>query len=219
MAELINFQTEDGVTIVADWYPVEEARAHALLLHMMPATKEAWPAFAAELNARGIAALAIDERGHGESTMGGELLFKNFTDEEQQDKILDVRAALTWLVSKGATAASTIVIGGSIGANLTIQTLTEQKDILTGVALSPGLNYRGILTGELITKLNPGQKVLLVASDDDTHRSFETIDELNRLNPEQTEKIELSGLGHANDMLDNDPGLIKTVADWIESRL
>ncbi len=217
--EKIEFTTEDGVKIVGDWYPVENPKAHALLLHMMPATKEAWRVFATEMSARNIAALAIDERGHGESTNGGELDYMNFSDGEQQAKILDVETALSWLSEHGAKKSSTIVVGGSIGANIAIDTLTKYPNIKFGVALSPGLNYRGVKTDELIVKLNPGQKVLLVASDDDTHRSFEGINALAELNPAQTEKWERTGIGHANDMLDNDPSLIKEVVDWIEDKL
>ncbi len=214
-----SFFTSDHVRIIAHWYPATKPKAFALLLHMMPATKESWKEFATELQGRGIASLAIDERGHGESTEGNTLLYKKFTDEEQQKKIFDVRAALDWLAGKGATDENTIVVGGSIGANLTIQILTERPEIKTGVALSPGVDYRGIKTDLLITGLHEGQIVLLVASDDDEHGSFETIKKLNQLNPDQTEKIELSGLGHATEMFERQPDLIKTVAEWVESRI
>jgi len=220
MSEKISYMTSDGVKIVGDYYAVEQPKAYALLLHMMPAVKEAWQAFATELQARGIASLAIDERGHGESTMDGKLLYANFTEEEQQNKIIDVRDGLKWLAKNSrATDANTFVVGGSIGANLTIQILTERAEMRFGVALSPGLDYRGVKTDELISQLNAGQKVLLVASDDDSHRSFGSIKKLAEINPKQTEKWEESGIGHANDMLDNKPELIKSVADWIEDKL
>lgn len=219
MSEKISFKTEDGITIVGDYYPVDNARAFALLLHMMPATKEAWRDFANELSGRGIASLAIDERGHGESIEGGRLDHTQFTDQEQQMKIYDVRGALSWLEDKGATEANLVVVGGSIGANLTIKIMTERSGLKTGVALSPGLNYRGVKTDKFIKKIKDDQRILLVASADDTHRSFECIQALHELRPDVTEKIEEKKAGHANDMLSNKPEMIKTVADWVESRL
>lgn len=220
MSEKITYTTGDGIKIVGDYYAVEEPKAFALLLHMMPATKESWRAFATELQTRGIVSLAIDERGHGESTMDGALLYENFSEEEQQKKIIDVRDGLAWLANnRGATDANTFVVGGSIGANLAIQILTERAEMRFGVALSPGLDYRGVKTDELIPQLNAGQKVLLVASDDDSHRSFESIKALAEINPKQTEKIEESGIGHATTMFEKKPELIKIVADWIQNRL
>ncbi|MFH1314825.1 MAG: alpha/beta hydrolase [Candidatus Uhrbacteria bacterium] len=219
MSEKISFKTDDGVTIVGDYYAVESAKAFALLLHMMPATKEAWIEFATALTNRGIASLAIDERGHGESTEGGKLNHHEFTDQEQQMKIHDVRGALSWLADRGATDSSTVVVGGSIGANLTIKIMGDRAEIKTGVALSPGLNYRGVKTDKLIKRIADDQKILLVASDNDTHGSFECIRVLNELRPNVTDKIEERRIGHANDMLDAKPELIGTVVDWIEKRI
>ncbi len=219
MSEKISFKTEDGITIVGDYYSVESPKAYALLLHMMPATKEAWRDFANELAGRGIASLAIDERGHGESIEGGQLDYTQFTDQEQQMKIYDVRGALSWFEEKGATEANTVLVGGSIGANLTIKIMAERPELKTGVALSPGLNYRGVKTDKFIKKIKDDQRILLVASEDDTHHSFECIQALFNLRPDVTEKIEEKKIGHANDMLSNKPEMIGVVADWITSRL
>ncbi|MBU0531080.1 MAG: alpha/beta hydrolase [Candidatus Uhrbacteria bacterium] len=217
--EKISYDTEDGVEIFGDYFAVEEPKAFALLLHMMPATKESWQAFAAELQNRGIASLAIDERGHGESTMDGALLYANFTDEDQQNKIIDVRDGLKWLANNhGATDANTVVVGGSIGANLTIQILSERHDLKLGVALSPGLDYRGIKTDELIKNIADDQMLLLIASDDDKG-SFDSIQTLAGLKPDQCELVKESGIGHATAMLEKKLELVKDIADWIESKM
>ena len=219
MSEKISFKTEDGITIVADYCSVESPKAFALLLHMMPATKETWKEFASALASHGIASLAIDERGHGESTEGGTLDHTQFTSKEQQTKIHDVRGGLSWLQDQGATDANIIVVGGSIGANLTIKILSERPEIKTGVSLSPALDYHGIKTGKLIKKITSDQRILLVASNDDTHRAFEGIKALHELRPDVTEKIEEKKIGHANDMLSNKPEMIQTVVDWVENRI
>jgi alpha-beta hydrolase superfamily lysophospholipase len=67
----MSFKTVDGVTIVADYYPpVPQAGLKApivILLHMYPADRTSWADFAKQLSGIGIAALAIDMRGHGKS--------------------------------------------------------------------------------------------------------------------------------------------------------
>ena len=219
MSEKISFKTDDGITIVGDYYAVESPKAFALLLHMMPATKETWKELASALARQNIASLAIDERGHGESTEGGTLDYMQFTSQEQQKKIHDVRSGLAWLAEQGATDANTIMVGGSIGANLVIKIMGDRPGIKTGVSLSPALDYHGIKTDKLIKRITDDQKILLVASNDDTHRAFEGIKALQELRPDVTEKIEEKKIGHANDMLHAKPELIGIVVSWIESRL
>ena len=72
--------TSGAVTIVGNYYKGSADRG-ALLVHMMPATKESWGAFARVLEKQGYHVLAIDMRGHGESD-GGPVGYKNFSDEE-----------------------------------------------------------------------------------------------------------------------------------------
>ena len=84
------------------------------------------------------------------------------------------------------------------------------------IALSPGLLYRNVSTDDKIVKLHEGQRVLLVASDDDQHRAYEGVQQLHALNPTQTDLILLSGLGHAEAMFDKDPTLMGRVIDWLK---
>lgn len=206
MSDQITFTTSDGITIVGTYQRSNDQKG-AILLHMMPADRTSWITTAQKLDEQGYASLAIDERGHGESTMNGILNYKNFTDEEQQAKILDAEAALTYLLHQGFSKENIVVMGASIGANLAIQLLTRHPELPLAIALSPGLNYRGIKTDELITQLHPGQKVILVASEEDVE-SFESARTLQRLNPSQTVLIERKDLGHGTTMTDKDPALL-----------
>ncbi len=229
MQEHIIFKTSDGIEIVGDYYASGPSTSSgpngkfAILLHMMPATKESWKPFAAKLVAKGYDVLAIDERGHGESTMGGTLDYKKFGEAEQQAKILDVEAAFEFLKGnpstssgpRGATEKNTVLVGASIGANLTIQFLTMHPGVAVGVALSPGLNYRGVTTDDKITKLHSGQKIVLVASDDDDRDSAASCRELHRLNEVQTVLIEKNGLGHGTTMFERDPKLMDEMINYL----
>ena len=214
------FTTSDGVKIMGDWYPAEGER-FALLLHMMPATKESWIHFAEKLGDEGISCLAIDERGHGESTKmsdGTGIDYKQFTDEQQQAKQLDVEAALEWLADNGMTERRLVVVGASIGANLMITALATHKDIPMGIALSPGLDFHGVMTSDSITFLERNQNVLLCASEDDPE-SFGSVNDLHALNTDCTHRIVLENAGHGTDIFKNDPEFMGQLVTWVTKKL
>lgn len=206
--EHITLKTTDGIEIAGIYRTPENPRGAVILLHMMPAVKESWSVFSSELEHAGYASIAIDERGHGESTMRGVLDYKKFTEVEQQAKILDVEAAFHFLQQHGFDESRIIVIGASIGANLAIQFASEHAQIPFVIALSPGLNYRGVKTDGFITQLHEGQRVILVSSDDDDRESAASCKELHRLNPSQTTLIEKNGLGHGTNMFVADSKLM-----------
>lgn len=213
MSERIVLQTTDKIEIIGSFQ--NNAHHHAaLLLHMMPATKESWDPWVKPLNEKDFATFAIDERGHGQSTMNGKLNYKAFGDDEQQKKIHDVSAALAFLHAQGFVSSDVVVIGASIGANLAIQTLVLHPEITLAIALSPGLDFRGIKIDDLIQQLHAQQKVLLVASDDDEY-SFKTNQTLHRLNPQQTVLMERKGIGHGTTMTENDPELMKELFSYL----
>ena len=207
--ETVHLKTEDQFEIVGTFRNADHERA-AILLHMMPATKESWDAFAIELDAAGYASLAIDERGHGESTMNGTKSYKTFSDTEQQTKILDVEAAFTFLVEQGFEKEEIVVIGASIGANLAIEFLARHPEVKTVVALSPSLDYHGVLAEPPIESLSFNQKAILVASNDDEY-SFDSCERLEEDHSSHTRLLRKFNLGHGTYMFENDPSLMKEI--------
>lgn len=209
MPQAISLTTSDGIEIAGIYRPCGHKRM-AIFLHMMPATKESWDAIAERFLEARIASVAIDERGHGQSTMNSALDYRVFTDKQQQAKRLDVEAAIAFAKEQGFEETQLVLLGASIGANLAIEALTNHPDIPQAVALSAGLNFRGIKTEPLIRQLHSGQQVIFVASDDDAY-SLKTQMVLHQQNPEQTMMIERSGLGHGTTMTEKDPALIDTI--------
>ncbi|TSC63142.1 MAG: alpha/beta hydrolase fold protein, partial [Parcubacteria group bacterium Athens0416_74] len=123
----ITLKTEDNLDIVGLYYPSPASKG-VLLLHMMPATKESWNEFAPKLQSEGYQVLAIDLRGHGESSAGPEG-FRNFSDLDHQKTIFDLDAGIEFLETKGVKQNNLVLIGASIGANLALQCLTEHQEI------------------------------------------------------------------------------------------
>jgi len=220
MPEKVNFDTEDGVIIYADHYASGVDGPSALLLHMMPATKESWSAFATALLSAGFShVLAIDLRGHGESVHQGNarLDYKQFEDADHQAKMMDVDAAVRWLEGQGVAKERLALVGASIGANLAIAYGAEHGEIPAVVALSPGLDYRGVTTPDKVAKYRSGQGLYLVASEED-ELSFKTDRELAAIKNGTIVK-EFRGAGHGTAMFDKAPGLMAEVVEWLGERV
>src|SRR4030042_715479 len=69
-SEEVRFPTSDGAEIAATFFrPQGKARVPAVvLLHQLGSDRHAWKALAQKLTLNNYAVLAIDLRGHGEST-------------------------------------------------------------------------------------------------------------------------------------------------------
>lgn len=216
----ITLNTKDGLEIVADYYEPSDAGSNkgAILLHMMPATRESWREFAPQLAERGYHVIAPDLRGHGESQSGSEG-YKSFTDEEHQASSQDVEASYKHLREQGVEEFS--IIGASIGANLALEFMASHADVKRGVLLSAGLNYKGLETLPLATQLKGDQGVLFVASHDDGRSSGNCVamnEELMSAIPEGPEKrlIAYENAGHGTDMFDKEnPDLAQEILQWL----
>jgi len=211
--------TKDGVKIAANLYEAENPVGWLVLTHMMPAAKESWRSFAAELQKYGYESIAVDLRGHGESEAGPDGFLK-FSDSEHQKSIMDLESAVDYLIkNRGERAAPNKIsfIGASIGANLSLQYISEHREFKTAVLLSAGLNYRGIKTKSLVKNLKAGQKVFFVSSQDNGE-NVEENQKLYDLTPAAVEKkikIYETG-GHGTDILKNQPKLMRLIIDFIK---
>lgn len=150
--------TEDGVKLIGDfWSAGDEIGSPAvLLLHMLGSNRQAWEPLIAPLYDTGFHVLAVDLRGHGES--GG--------DEDWIMAETDVQLWLDWLKEQmGVTSVS--IVGASIGSNLALIGCANDPDCITAVALSPGLDYKGVMPQQAVIEGLANRPVLLVASHGD----------------------------------------------------
>lgn len=211
-----NFKSHDGVKIYANLFTVNDPKKYVILLHMMPAIKESWNIFAQKLNEAGMSALAIDLRGHGESTEDGALDYNQFNNEDHQKYRLDVEAAIDFLKKHDATTQNIYLCGASIGANLTIDFMAKYDEIERGVALSPGLDYKGIAVEDAILKLKSNQKIFLVASDEDEY-SFQSAIKLNEKNPNNTALKKFENSGHGTTIFEKHPEFMDELIIWLNN--
>lgn len=217
MAERILFVTPDDVTIVGDWSPASTLVGAVILLHMMPLTRASWAVFLRSLNKRGLAGLAIDLRGHGESIVGPNgirLNYQEFSDNEHQSALWDVSSAVDWVRGRGIELDRITMAGASIGANLCVRQLGDEPAMPGAVLLSPG-NYRGINVLDEAQKLGSAQSLFIASSEEDID-SFSISRTLFEQAPiENKTFVPYKGGGHGTTLFTSDLQLMDKTADWL----
>lgn len=226
MPQSVTIVTADQVALAGLlWAPdqaqvLQYGRRGALLLHMMPSTKESWANFAPLLAEAGFTVLAIDLRGHGQSqgSPTHPLDYRLFTPSEHREKRLDVEAARAWFEQEqGIAPVNLAVVGASIGANLALQLTAHFPDIPAVVALSPGFDYQGITALDKVRLYRPGQQLLLAASEED-NLSFRTNRELMEIKPDSY-LHEFADAGHGTTLFVNMPEFMVKVALWLSDHV
>ena len=155
-------QAPDSTTLVADFYPASEPAPVLLLLHMLNSNRAAYDPLIPDLREAGYAILNIDMRGHGAS--GGDRLW--------DATIADMQDWVDWLETQGhMTEAGLAIIGGSIGANIALISCAETEACRGAVALSPGLDYRGVMPEAALVDGLADRTALLVAAQNDASSS------------------------------------------------
>ncbi len=209
----ITLTATDGTPLAAAYYapagaaPLAAGSAPAvLLLHMFGRTRADWDAFARELQAYGVAALALDLRGHGES--GGPADWAKAPG--------DVRTAWDWLAARPEVdRTATALIGASIGANLALITGANTPEVAAVIALSPGVDYQGVQPEGALANFG-ARPVFLIASQNDAF-AYASV---RQLAPELTagETYYFTGSAHGTELF-ADPALATLLLDWLTKQL
>ena len=204
----VTVTAEDGTPLSAEFIPGvgDGQRPSVLFVHMVNSDLRAWDELALQLTFEGINTLAFDLRGHGET--GG--------SPDWEASAADVQVLYQYLRQRPETDPSrTAIVGASIGANLALVTAAEESGVDAVVALSPGLDYQGIETLDVVSGMS-GVPLLLVASSEDAY-AFESAQTLNQ-NASTSELVSLVGAGHGTEMLGNAPGLNLAILTWLSAR-
>jgi uncharacterized protein len=206
----ITFRTDDGVTVAATWYETESRPSPAVIfVHMLQKSRRDWDQVASEMAAQGIAGLAIDLRGHGE-TPG--------SPQDYTGMVQDVRAARRFLAARPDVTPGRIgIAGASMGATLAALSAAEDTTVAALALLSPSLDYRGVRIEGAVKKY-AGRPLLLVASDDDGYAG-RTLKELEKIGGSRRETMLLPRAGHGTAMLAGSPDLGRRLLEWFRRTL
>ncbi|MCY3979023.1 MAG: alpha/beta fold hydrolase [Chloroflexi bacterium] len=159
--------TRADATLAADFHPstatAEPGAPVILLLHMLNSNRAAYAPLIPDLREAGYAILNIDLRGHGDS--GG--------PRDWDLAINDVALGwISWLAENDHLSESGLaIIGGSIGANVALISCAQVEVCRGAIALSPGLDYRGVKPESALVDGLADRAALLVASQNDASSS------------------------------------------------
>ncbi len=203
----------DGATLSAQYYPPVVATQVAgqkapgvLLLHMVGGSHADWDAFARQLQAQGIAALALDFRGSGLSA--GPVDWTKSVD--------DARAAWQALLARPEVDPQrTALVGASVGANVALIVGANNTSVAAVAALSPGDDFQGIKPAALLGNFG-SRPVYLIASQDDAY-SYASAQHMAPLLT-GGETFYYTNAGHGTAMFSN-PDLATRLLGWLSVKI
>lgn len=224
----VSFPSADGLLIHATLHTCNDTPGPLVILaHQMCLDRGEWSVaphdWVSALLARDVEVLAIDLRGHGRSTAWPDGTTHDLCKEIQDPAVAglyaamvdDVRAAIHYAVN-AAQATSIALVGSSIGANSVILAYVDATSLRIAVALSPGLDYRGITPLYAVGHLDDRRLVLEAAEDD--ARSAEAVKAFAAANPAVISRVWPTG-GHGNEIIDAHPDELARLVDQIVSEL
>jgi pimeloyl-ACP methyl ester carboxylesterase len=216
----VTFPTSDGVTISATLRVGETGTIPIVLVHQLGSTRAEWEPLVAKLAAEGWTTLALDLRGHGESTAGTgsrprTLAYGSFRDTDWRDTQRDVRAALDFLAGRQEIAAqSAVLVGSSIGGTACLAAAAEDPRASRVAVLSPGRAYRGF--DAIIPASKLGERELLILRAQDEAMTQETGEVLDRIVTNSTLRL-VPGGSHGVAMLADDPTQLDALVEFVRA--
>jgi dienelactone hydrolase len=135
-AQPLTLRAADGVTVYAEYYPAEPAKALILLFHQAGSGKGEYAGIGPKLAASGYSALAIDQRSGGDLFGVNETVEKLGRPTGYLEAERDLEAALAWGERQGPPV---ILWGSSYSAALVFLVAAEHPSAVKAVlAFSPG---------------------------------------------------------------------------------
>lgn len=211
-AQRVELEASDGLVLVGDFYmpESEEPVPAVILMHMLGRRRGDWETLLPVLvDDYGMAVLNVDLRGHGET--GGS------TDWALAEE--DVQIWIDWLRGQeGINPDAISLIGASIGSNLAIRGWANDEKIRTAVALSPGLNFRGVTTEDAV-EANADRPLMLVSARSDRESAIAVTTLFDLTDGNALVRL-FSGSRHGTDLFDTEYSdwLITAIAEWVDSQ-
>jgi len=212
-ASTITIRTQDNVPLAATLYePSSGPGPVVVLVHMHLRTRRDWDAVGERLASNGIAALALDLRGHGDSGVG------RFDTTTFTGAVADVRAAVLYLkVRRDLVNGGIGIAGASVGANLAVLEAAGDPVVRSLALLSPGMDYRGLRIEAAVRSFG-ARPALVVASAEDYY-AMRSARLIAGLGPGTREIQQVEGAGHGTVMLERRPDLVEALVDWFRRTL
>lgn len=206
----------DGWRIAADLYMPERTAKKvpiALLFNKADGDRTVYRKLACELLHKNVASLAVDLRGHGESTNRGKFE-PGRNPAILENTYLDVAAAMRFAGTIKFIDSSRIALVGASYSGEAVSVASQSSNTVHAiVALSPGS-----LSAESMSGIDARRVPwLIVVSRDEMHMKQVFTEVIARSHTVET--VEMSGTAHATDLLKAHPELNAMIAAWLTARL
>jgi pimeloyl-ACP methyl ester carboxylesterase len=210
----VSLRTSDWVSIAATLYlPSRRPAPAVILLHMLGRSRDDWQPLAARMADAGLAAMAIDLRGHGASSASPE-----GSSADLSRDLLDVQAARAYLKNHAEIATDKVgMAGASIGANLAVLAAASDATVRSLALLSAGLDYRGLRIEAAMKKYNERPALIVVSQEDPYPLRSAKVLTASGSGPRELKLLD--GAGHGTVMLTRQPDLIGVLVDWFQRTL
>ncbi len=206
----VDLLTSDGVPIKGDYYrPVAEQAPGVVLVHGSSRDRSAWQLFARQLMDQGLAVLAIDRRGYGDS--GGET--------GNTAAVADVAAAVAFLQSQAQVDPGAILlVGANDGSWWTLDYAASHPDIKAVALLTPGIRYDKAFLQQVMADYGDRPIFIAVSDNPGNHdeNAVKTARLLDRLATGPHELKLLHDYGWGVGLLMQENGLAAELLSWIQ---
>jgi pimeloyl-ACP methyl ester carboxylesterase len=178
-----------------------------VLVHDWGGDMDRWNDVAHKLQELGFGVILFNLAGHG----GDAVPYYRFSNEHMDLLRRQVALALRFAREQGSVVH---LLGAGLGANLALEAALDSTFVSRIVAVSPGLDYRGVKLTERMAEELPG-KVLFIASQEDSY-SVHSIEVFVRHAGEEEPGTRFySNVGHGVWILKRLPESLATIARWL----
>lgn len=215
--KIVQYATDDGVQVHARYYAAGgNASTSVVFLHQPGRSGADWDYLASKLAEKGVASIAPDLRGHGETmqtTSGEELDRELFEVEDYMAMTNDVAAAVGFLRKKVGNGPEIQLVGADVGGSAALLYAVEDTDVSTLTLLSPGLMYDGVDTVDMVDAY--GRRPLLIVVSMEDSYSAKSADVLKREARGVVHFQPYYGRGHGTKMINREPNLEPLLISWL----
>lgn len=210
----VALRADDGFRLFADFclpQDTSQPAPIAILLHPFRANRTTWEPLVPALRQAGFAIMALDLRGHGESSTTESAERVESGDAELLLEMqADLRAAYTWLSKRSDVDRARItIIGSGSGCGVALQYAAMDRSVDAVVCLSPELDFLGLKPEQDIKQIQ-GRRILLISSLADR----EACDKLERLSDIARKQL-LSGTARGPALLTENSGAARDLVEFL----
>lgn len=225
--ERIELLAEDGARLVADWYMGRTdrpgSRGAVVLLPMNRGQRGDWDALREPFEELGLATLALDPRGFGESLAddGGFARRLDARDPSVYAEMTrDVQAAVVFLEARGYARERIGLLGASVGCSVALRAAADDPRLAAVAALTPGSNDLGMDSLADIARWD-SRPLLFVTSQEESLGSQQLHAALRGRDPwAPVQLVMVPGTEiHGTRMLGSVPDIEENLARWFARQL